>query len=146
MSFDKDSINTFIDKTFWQSYVPSLQQFIAIPNTSRLYDPDWYTNGLLEQAGKHIQSWVEGLNIKGLKSELMKLEGFSPLLFVEVEGEAEHTILYYGHFDKQPHMGGWDADKGPTKPVIIGNCLYGRGGGDDGYAAYSSMLAVKAVQ
>lgn len=84
MSFDKDSINTFIDKTFWQSYVPSLQQFIAIPNTSRLYDPEWYTNGLLEQAGKHIQSWVEGLNIKGLKSELMKLEGFSPLLFVEV--------------------------------------------------------------
>jgi acetylornithine deacetylase/succinyl-diaminopimelate desuccinylase-like protein len=43
-------------------------------------------------------------------------------------------------------MGGWDADKGPTNPVIINDRLYGRGVGDDGYAAYSSMLAVKAVQ
>ncbi len=43
-------------------------------------------------------------------------------------------------------MGGWDADKGPTNPVILNNRLYGRGSGDDGYAAYSSMLSVKAVQ
>jgi hypothetical protein len=68
MSFDKDSINTFIEGHFWKSYVPALQQFVAIPNTSRNYDPEWYTNGLLEKAGKHIQSWVEGLGIKGLKS------------------------------------------------------------------------------
>lgn len=43
-------------------------------------------------------------------------------------------------------MGGWDQDKGPTKPVQANNRLYGRGSGDDGYSAYSSMLAVKAVQ
>lgn len=76
----------------------------------------------------------------------MKLEGYSPLLYVEVEGQLNHTILYYGHFDKQPHMGGWDADKSPTNPIIQNNRLYGRGSGDDGYAAFSSMLCVKAVQ
>ena len=43
-------------------------------------------------------------------------------------------------------MGGWDEDKGATKPVIIDNKLYGRGGADDGYSTYSSLLAVKAVQ
>ena len=43
-------------------------------------------------------------------------------------------------------MGGWDEDKGPTKPVIQNGCLYGRGVGDDGYAAYTSALAIKAVQ
>lgn len=55
-------------------------------------------------------------------------------------------MMFYGHFDKQPHMGGWDEDKGPTKPVIQNNCLYGRGVGDDGYSGYSSMLVVKTVQ
>jgi len=33
---------------------------------------------------------------------------------------------------------------GPTKPVIKNGCLYGRGAADDGYAAFSCMLAIKA--
>jgi hypothetical protein len=82
MSFDKDSINTYIEQQYRSSYIPSLQEFVTIPNTSRLYDSQWDTNGLLEKAGQHIQKWVEGLEIKGLKSDFMKLEGFSPLLFV----------------------------------------------------------------
>ena len=43
-------------------------------------------------------------------------------------------------------MGGWDQGKAATKPVIIDNKLYGRGGADDGYSTYSSLLAIKAVQ
>ena len=43
-------------------------------------------------------------------------------------------------------MDGWDEDKGPTKPIIKDGKMYGRGSVDDGYNAYSSMLAVKAVQ
>lgn len=147
MQFNQETAQKYIEKVYWESYIPSLSEFVAIPNTSRLYDTGWYTNGLLEKAGTHVQKWVEGLGIKGLKTEFMKLEGFSPLLFIEIEGQVpERTILYYGHFDKQPHMGGWDSDKGPTTPVFQNNRLYGRGVGDDGYSAYSSMLAVKAVQ
>ena len=43
-------------------------------------------------------------------------------------------------------MTGWDEGKGPTTPVIENDKLYGRGGADDGYSTYSSMLAVKACQ
>ena len=35
---------------------------------------------------------------------------------------------------------------GPTDPKIINGKLYGRGGADDGYATYSTMLALKALQ
>lgn len=35
---------------------------------------------------------------------------------------------------------------GPTTPVIKDEKLYGRGGADDGYATYGTMLAIKAVQ
>ena len=35
---------------------------------------------------------------------------------------------------------------GPTTPVIKDGKLYGRGGGDDGYSTYSTMLSIKALQ
>ena len=59
------------------------------------------------------------------------------------------TVLFYGHFDKQPYNeNDWDAPKHPYQPYRDPNTdrLYGRGGADDGYSTYSSMLAVKAVQ
>ena len=52
----------------------------------------------------------------------------------------------YGHFDKQPHMTGWLPHLHPTKPVIEGDKLYGRGGADDGYAIFSAILSIKAIQ
>jgi len=94
-----------------------------------------------------MQKWVESLGIHGLKTEVMESGGLTPLLFIEIEGAIQdHTILFYGHYDKQPHMTGWDENKGPTKPVIENNRLYGRGSSDDGYNLYSSMLAIKSVQ
>jgi len=39
---------------------------------------------------------------------------------------------------------GWNTD--PIDPVIEGEIMYGRGASDDGYAPFSSMLAVKAGQ
>ena len=54
--------------------------------------------------------------------------------------------MFYGHLDKQPWMEGWDEGLSPIDPVIKNNCLYGRGGCDDGYAAFSTMLAIKNAQ
>jgi acetylornithine deacetylase/succinyl-diaminopimelate desuccinylase-like protein len=52
----------------------------------------------------------------------------------------------YGHFDKQPHMTGWAEGLSPIDPKIVDQKLYGRGGADDGYAAYTAILSVKALQ
>ena len=46
-------------------------------------------------------------------------------------------MLLYGHLDKQPEMTGWREGLGPWNPVIDGDRLYGRGGADDGYAAFA---------
>jgi acetylornithine deacetylase/succinyl-diaminopimelate desuccinylase-like protein len=43
-------------------------------------------------------------------------------------------------------MGGWAEGLGPTTPVIKDGYLYGRGGADDGYAIFSSITAIKAIQ
>ena len=55
-------------------------------------------------------------------------------------------MLLYGHLDKQPEMTGWREGLGPWTPVIEGDRLYGRGGADDGYAAFSALLAIEVAQ
>ena len=54
--------------------------------------------------------------------------------------------MLYGHLDKQPEMVGWRDGLGPWTPVVEGDRLYGRGGADDGYAAFASLLAIEAAQ
>ena len=67
MSYSEEQGNKFIEKWFDESVVPSLSEFISIPNLSRLFDKEYKTNGLLEKAGNHIKNWLEGLGLKGLK-------------------------------------------------------------------------------
>ena len=43
-------------------------------------------------------------------------------------------------------MTGWRDGLGPWEPVLEGDRLYGRGGADDGYAAFASLTAIEAVQ
>ena len=43
-------------------------------------------------------------------------------------------------------MYGWRDGLGPWTPVVEDDRLYGRGGADDGYAAFASLTAIEAVQ
>jgi hypothetical protein len=56
--FDVNKSKEFITKIFDESLIPSLSEFIKIPNLSRGFDKEWATNGLLEKAAEHIKSWV----------------------------------------------------------------------------------------
>ena len=78
--------------------------------------------------------------------ELLEDEDHTPLLYLEIRGQIDDTILMYGHMDKQPEMAGWDDDKGPWTPVIHDGKLYGRGGADDGYAVFASLTAIQTLQ
>lgn len=54
--------------------------------------------------------------------------------------------MIYGHLDKQPYEEAWLPGLSPTEPVIRDGRLYGRGGSDDGYSVFATMLAIKAAQ
>lgn len=64
---------------------------------------------------------------------------------MSIPGKSDKTILFYGHYDKQPHFNGWKEGLHPTKPVIIDGRLYGRGAADDGYAAYAAITSILAL-
>ncbi len=139
----------------WETDVlPSLMDYIAIPCVSVHFDPKWREHGHLDQAVEHIRSWCAARTIAGLSVEVLELEGRTPLILIEVPAflSEQHTapgndtVLLYGHCDKQPEMVGWREDLGPWKPVLEGHKLFGRGGADDGYAAYAALLAIEAAQ
>jgi acetylornithine deacetylase/succinyl-diaminopimelate desuccinylase-like protein len=104
----------------------------------------------MDRAVELIRAWCANRSIAGLTVEVHELPGRTPLILMEVpafgSGSGDDTVLLYGHLDKQPEMAGWRDDLGPWKPVIEGDRLYGRGGADDGYAAFASLLAIEAAQ
>jgi acetylornithine deacetylase/succinyl-diaminopimelate desuccinylase-like protein len=126
--------------------VPQLVEYIRIPNKSPMFDADWQKHGHMDAATDLLADWARKQDIKGMKVEVVRLEGRTPLIFVEIDGQGDDCVLLYGHLDKQPEMTGWADDLGPWKPVLKGDKLFGRGGADDGYAIFGSMTAIRALQ
>ena len=143
---DYAAVQKFVDDVWMDSIVPELVEYIKIPAKSPHFDPDWEKNGYIESAVQQIFSWCQGQSIPDMQCEIVRLPGRTPLIFMDIPGDGDDTILMYGHLDKQPEMTGWADGLGPWIPVIKEGKLYGRGGADDGYAAFASLTAVMALQ
>lgn len=140
----------FID-TFWDQHIlPTLSEYIKIPNKSPLFDREWQTHGYMDQAVKLITNWCETHAIPNMKLEVVRLENRTPVVFIEIPStkinDSNETILLYGHLDKQPEMTGWEEGLEPWQPVFRQERLYGRGSADDGYAVFASLAAIKSLQ
>ena len=128
------------------SIVPTLVKYIEIPNKSPGFDPEWERNGHMRRAMDLIVAWCRTRRIAGMRLEVVQLPGRTPLLFIEVPGAVDDTVLLYGHMDKQPEITGWAEGLGPWQPVLRGDRLYGRGGADDGYSTFASLAALEVLQ
>ena len=131
---------------FRESIVPRLSEYIRIPNKSPLFDAAWESHGHMMRAAELMAAWCREQPIAGLEVEIMREPGRTPLLFCEVPGAGDDTVLLYGHMDKQPEFTGWAEGLSPWEPVIRDGKLYGRGGADDGYAVFSSLTAIRLLQ
>ena len=131
---------------FWdEAIVPALVDYIRIPAKSPHFDKEWSRNGHIDAAVKLAADWCRKHAVPGMQLEVVRLEGRTPVLLVEVPG-TRGNVLIYGHLDKQPEMVGWREGYGPWTPVIENGKLYGRGGADDGYAVFSALSAIRALQ
>ena len=132
---------------FWDdAIVPSLVEYIKIPAKSPHFDKAWEKNGHIEAAVRLAEAWCRKHAVPGMKMEVVKLPGRTPVLFLEIEGKSNGTVLMYGHLDKQPEMTGWREGFGPWIPKIEDGKLYGRGGADDGYAVFCALSSIKNLQ
>ncbi|MBI2411502.1 MAG: M20/M25/M40 family metallo-hydrolase [Candidatus Kerfeldbacteria bacterium] len=136
----------FVNQYWEEAVMPTLQDYIRIPNQSPEYDPDWQTNGHIDAAMDLVLNWVKAQNVSGLSVSVERLEGRTPLMYIDIEGDASQTVLLYGHIDKQPPLDGWAEGFAPYSPLVRDGKLYGRGSVDDGYAVFACIAAIKAVQ
>ncbi len=143
---DNKKTADFVNEMWDSSIVPELCEYIRIPNKSPLFDPDWEEHGHMEQAVQLIEAWCRKQPIKGMTIEIVRIEGRTPVLFLDIPGDSDDVVLLYGHYDKQPEFSGWNDDLSPWEPVIKDGKLYGRGGADDGYATFGSLTAIRALQ
>jgi acetylornithine deacetylase/succinyl-diaminopimelate desuccinylase-like protein len=131
-----------------EEVVAQLVEYVRIPAKSPHFDGRWRENGHIEAAVRLARDWALAQPIAGLEVEVVRLEGRTPVIFFDVPatpGAGDHTVLLYGHLDKQPEMTGWRAGFGPWTPVIEQGRLYGRGGADDGYAIFAALSAILAL-
>lgn len=145
---------TEVSRAWDEDIVRQLQDYIAIPAKSPMFDPQWAQHGYIDTVVRNAAAWVEAQKVAGLKLEIIRLDGRTPVLFFEVpasRGDSEapvsaQTVLMYGHLDKQPEFSGWRNDLGPWTPKYEDGKLYGRGGADDGYAVYAAITAIQALK
>lgn len=157
---DQRMAGAVVSRLWRDEILPQLQRYIAVPALSPAFDPAWEQHGHIESAVAQVAGWLRSRPVAGMSVDVQRLAGRTPLIVVEVAssgppssahsgagGVAEgSTVVLYGHLDKQPEMTGWREGLGPWTPVLDGHRLYGRGGADDGYAAFAALAAIEAVQ
>jgi acetylornithine deacetylase/succinyl-diaminopimelate desuccinylase-like protein len=143
---------SFVDSAWDERIVPALTEYIGVPAKSPMFDAHWERHGHLERVLQDAARWVESRRVAGLKLEVVRLPGRTPVIFFDVPATRANstgstdTVLLYGHLDKQPEFNGWRNDLGPWTPKYIDGLLYGRGGADDGYAVYAAITAIEALE
>ncbi|HWF65311.1 MAG TPA: M20 family metallopeptidase [Rhizomicrobium sp.] len=145
---DSAKTKSFMDAIWDKEIVPTLTDYIRVPNKSPAFDPDWADHGHMDKVVEMFTAWAKGklTHLPGSSLEVVRLPGRTPLIFIEIPGKAPGTILMYGHLDKQPEMTGWTDSPGPWEPVLKNDRLYGRGGADDGYAMFAAISALLALK
>jgi len=147
---DPKAALSFCDRFWEREIVPTISEYIRIPNQSPFFDPGWVENGHMEKAVALVEAWLKQRLPAGAQLEVLRLKDEkgrprTPLIFIDVPGTGNDTVLLYGHLDKQPAMTGWRKGLDPWQPVREGDRIYGRGGADDGYAAFATMGAIRLL-
>jgi acetylornithine deacetylase/succinyl-diaminopimelate desuccinylase-like protein len=143
---DARKTTAFVNKLWDDEIIPEISEYIRVPNKSPMFDPDWEAHGHMETAVGMLETWCRTQPIKEMAIEVVRIEGRTPVLFIDIPGDSDKIVLLYGHYDKQPEFSGWDNDLDPWVPTIKDGRLYGRGGADDGYSTFGSLTAIRALQ
>ena len=143
---DNQKTAEFVNGIWDDSIIPELCEYIKVPNKSPMFDPDWAQHGHMDKAVLMLEAWARQQAIEGMQVEVVRIEGRTPILFIDIPGASDDVVLLYGHYDKQPEMVGWSEESGPWEPSIRDGKLYGRGGADDGYSTFGSLTAIRALQ
>src|SRR5689334_2480830 len=98
---DAESVVERVTRVWDADVLPTITEFIRIPNLSPAFDPQWAEHGHMDRAVDLVSAWMRERPIDGLTVSIERLEGRSPVILAEVPGRAPGTVVLYGHLDKQ---------------------------------------------
>src|SRR5438309_11265080 len=100
---DIERTKKFVDQCWGDEIVPTLVEYIRIPNKSPSFDPDWAAHGYMDEAVHLFKRWARERigGLPGATLEIVRLPGRTPLILIEVPGRRTDTVLLSGHRDKQ---------------------------------------------
>jgi len=87
-TLDVARTTAFVQKTWEGEILPTLTEYVRIPAKSPMFDPDWKVHGHLDRAVSTIEQWSRARAIEGLRVEVVRLEGRTPVIVMEVPAAA----------------------------------------------------------
>src|SRR3546814_13167509 len=96
---DASKIETFVGGKWDDEIVPQLVEYIRIPNKSPMFDAAWVKNGYMEDPVKLMAAWAGAQPIPGMTPEMERLEGRTPMIFIDIHASGAHTAAH----SVQPH-------------------------------------------
>lgn len=96
----------------------------------------------MESCAKLVQQMLDQV---GFKTQIFATDGF-PVVYGELEGESDKTLMFYDHYDVQPPepLELWESD--PWDPQIRDGKLYARGSSDNKGDLTARLCALEAYQ
>lgn len=129
-----DKIFDFIDKSS-ALYVKELQALLRQPSITAHKDSIEETAATVKNLLKRISRNVDAIQLD---------QGSAPILYAEISGETDKTVLFYNYYDVRPpgSLDEWDYQ--PFGATIDGGKIYARGAADNKGDLVVRMKAVEA--
>lgn len=98
---EKAATLAYVEQQWEPWYIKGLADFIRVPNLTPMVDPDYLTNGLVEQSMELVDKYVNELKIDGISKKVFQPEGKTPLVVYVIEAQgSDKNCMLYGHLDK----------------------------------------------
>src|ERR1043165_5308269 len=99
-AMDFSRLTAFMDRIWDDEIVPALTDYIRIPNKSPAFDAEWERHGYMEQV-EMFTAWAQSKlkSFPGASLDVVRLKTRTPLILIEIPGNAPGTVLMYGHLD-----------------------------------------------
>ena len=94
---NKQQNMNYINQLWDDSIIPTLMEYIKIPNKSPQFDAKWIEHGYMDQAVDLIYKWCKQHAVKNMKIDVVRLENRTPVILMDIPGSKDDTILLYGH-------------------------------------------------
>ncbi len=121
--------------------VQQFSDFLSIPNVAS--DP--------ENLKRNADLLLDMLRKRGVDVRLLSVPGAPPVVFGQIKTPgAQHTIVFYAHYDGQPVTSSEWQESLPFSPSVRGTepdqRIYARSAGDDKAAIFAQLTALDALK